>query len=317
MQPAIEISNLNKVYKGNFWEAPVNVLRGLDLKVPYGSVYGFVGANGAGKTTTIKILLGLQKADSGYVKLLGADARDSLSLGKIGFLPERPYFPEWMRAGAFLDLARALFPIEASKSLRSNKELFELVGLKNIEHRALRGFSKGMLQRIGIAQVLVSDPVLVILDEPMSGLDPEGRRDTRELISRLHSLGKTVFFSSHILSDIEQVCDHFVFLQEGKAKISGSVAEILAGAGRTTELTFRGISFPADEIKNLNAIQLKSGEMLLRQVPPDRAKALISHAIASGGELVSMHPSQGNLEQLLFPDKSGGDRYSEGSARTR
>jgi ABC-2 type transport system ATP-binding protein len=300
---AIEISQLTKSYKGNFWEPPVAVLKGLSLKVPFGSVYGFLGANGAGKTTTIKIILDLQRADSGSIRLLGGNPGDASVRSRIGFLPERPYFPDWMKAGEFLDLARGLFSATANTRIKGNEELLELVGLKNIAGRPLRSFSKGMLQRIGIAQVLVGDPDLVILDEPMSGLDPEGRRDTRDLISRLHELGKTVFFSSHILSDVEQICDEFIFLQNGAVKTSGSVAEVLAQAGTSYEMTFRGIQFPVDKLAGVLQRNLRSGGILLRQVPPEKAQELISFSLSHGGELISMHSSQGTLEQMLFPEK--------------
>ena len=194
-EKAIEIREIEKRYREDFWRAPKTALRGISFDVPAGQIFGFLGANGAGKTTTIKIALGLQSATKGEIRIFGTDSRSADARMRIGFLPERPYFHLNLTGNEFLDFHRRLYRGGSrGRTLASNEELLREVGLADVGKRLLRNYSKGMLQRIGLAQALINDPDLVILDEPMSGLDPLGRRDVRNLMLELHKKGKTIFF---------------------------------------------------------------------------------------------------------------------------
>jgi ABC-2 type transport system ATP-binding protein len=224
---AISVQGLTKTYASGWpWRAPIVALTNLALSVERGEIYGFLGPNGAGKTTTLKILLGLMSATSGRAYVLGQPAGHVETRAKIGFLPESPYFYDYLTAEEFLGFYGRLAGLERSMIHRRVAELLELVGLADARTRQLRKFSKGMLQRVGLAQALIHDPELIILDEPMSGLDPIGRKQVRDLILGLRERGKTVFFSSHIISDVEVLCDRVGIVVKGKLLASGRIEDL-------------------------------------------------------------------------------------------
>ncbi len=227
--PAIDLRGLTHSYQRNFWEKRRLALDCLDLRVEKGEIYGFLGANGAGKTTAIKILVGLQTQTRGEVRIFGIPAADMECRRHIGFMPENPYFYEYLTARESMDFYAALCDLPKAGRLARCDELLDFVGLGSARDIRLGEFSKGMRQRLGIAQAIVHRPPLVILDEPMSGLDPIGRKQVREAILELHSRGTTIFFSSHILSDVEMICHRAALIDHGKLLASGSIAELLGG----------------------------------------------------------------------------------------
>jgi ABC-2 type transport system ATP-binding protein len=225
----IETVDLGKVHFSSFLRKRFQALDQLSLTVNDGETFGLLGLNGAGKTTTIKLLLGLLRPTSGKVKVLGHNAGDAQALGKIGFLPEAPYFYSYLTALEFLDFSGRLFNMKAKLRKERAQELLELVGLSDAAKRPIGKFSKGMMQRLGIAQSLLNDPELIFWDEPTSGLDPIGRRDVRTILHSLKDRGKTIFFNSHLLPDVSEVCDRIGILHRGKLIYEGKVADITQG----------------------------------------------------------------------------------------
>jgi ABC-2 type transport system ATP-binding protein len=228
--PVVQTWNLQKVYRVGFWMNQKNEsLKGCSLTVKPGETFGLLGPNGAGKTTLLKILLGIIKPTAGRAFLLGRPIGDRAVKQRIGYLPENPYFYDFLTAWEFLDYTAGLFKIPHSVRKKRIPELFDLVGLdqKTAKKKQLRRYSKGMIQRVGMAQALINNPDVVFLDEPMSGLDPMGRYRIREIILLLKEQGKTIFFNSHILADVEQICDRIAILAKGEIICAGSLDELL------------------------------------------------------------------------------------------
>ena len=230
---AIEILDLEKSYLVGFWrKRPKLALRPLRLTIEEGEVFGFLGPNGAGKTTTLKLLMGLVFPTAGSARILGMDMDDPRVKSQIGFLPEQPYFYDHLSARELLNYYGQLSGIPAKGRSARVEQMLARVGLSDSAGMQLRKFSKGMLQRVGLAQAILHDPKVVFLDEPMSGLDPMGRREVRDLIQQLRSEGKTVFFSTHILSDAEALCDRVGVIHQGELRGVGAVAELTSGDAR-------------------------------------------------------------------------------------
>lgn len=218
--------NLRKVFPPQIGSPAKEALRDLSLEVREGETFGLLGPNGAGKTTTLKLLLGLCSPTSGRITLFGRSPDRPEVRQAVGFLPENPYFYTYLTGREFLAFCGGMFDLSRNRLKERIEELLDLVGMNHAADLQLRKYSKGMLQRIGIAQALINDPQLVFLDEPMSGLDPVGRRQFREIILRLKSQGKTLFFNSHILSDVEDICDRFGILYEGRLIASRAMDEL-------------------------------------------------------------------------------------------
>lgn len=225
---AIEASKLTKDVFSSFLRKRTRVLQGVDLKVNRGETFGLLGPNGAGKTTTLKLLLGLMKPTSGEARVLGFVAGQPEALTRIGYLPENPYFYSHLTGREFLAFIGQLFSMSSKERNERAKELLELVNMTQAADKAMRTYSKGMLQRLGIAQSLMNDPELIFWDEPMSGLDPVGRRDVRGILHKLKSSGKTIFFNSHLLPDVQDVCDRVGVLNQGRLVAVDSVQNISA-----------------------------------------------------------------------------------------
>jgi ABC-2 type transport system ATP-binding protein len=228
--PVVLTSELRKVYRTGFWlNQKVVSLKNCSLTVYKGETFGLLGPNGAGKTTLLKLLLGIIRPSSGRGLLLGKPIGDRSVKQHIGYLPENPYLYDYLTGWEFLQLAAGLFQIPQSVQRQRIPQLLELVGLSQADARKklLRRYSKGMLQRVGMAQALINEPDLVFLDEPMSGLDPVGRYQMREIILALKAAGKTIFFNSHVLSEVEQICDRIAILAQGELICSGSLNELL------------------------------------------------------------------------------------------
>src|SRR5262250_2166848 len=225
--PAIEILGLEKTYSVGFWrKRPKQALKPLHLSVEEGEIFGFLGANGAGKTTTLKLLMGLVFPTAGTARILGMDIDDPSIKAQIGFLPEQPYFYDYLTAHELLEYYGRLSGVVDQYLSKRVENVLARVGLPDVAGLQLRKFSKGMLQRVGIAQAILHEPKVVFFDEPMSGLDPMGRREVRDLMSQLKQEGKTVFFSTHILSDAETLCDRVAIIHKGQLRGIGEVEDL-------------------------------------------------------------------------------------------
>src|SRR6266404_5884187 len=242
---AIEISGLQKSYSVGFFRKTEKVaLKDLSLEVHEGEIFGLLGPNGAGKTTTLKLLMGLMFPTSGSARILGMEIDDPRMKAQIGFLPEQPYFYDYLTAKELLEYYAQLSGVPAKERRKRVEEMLARVGLSGAACVQLRKFSKGMLQRVGLAQAILHCPKMVFLDEPMSGLDPMGRREVRDLIQELQQEGKTVFFSTHILSDAEALCNRVAVIHQGELRGAGAVADLTAQANRKVEIIFYGHGIP-------------------------------------------------------------------------
>ena len=241
-----KFSALEKTYTVGFWrKKPKHALRPLNLTIEEGEIFGFLGPNGAGKTTTLKLLMGLIFPTSGSARILGMEIDDPRMKAQIGFLPEQPYFYDYLTARELLEYYGRLSGVDAKELSRKVNEVLQRVGLPDAGGVQLRKFSKGMLQRVGIAQAILHDPKVVFFDEPMSGLDPMGRREVRDLMEQLKHEGKTVFFSTHILSDAEALCDRVAIIHKGELQGVGAVAELTSGVQGKVEMVWQGTAVPA------------------------------------------------------------------------
>lgn len=307
MSYIVEIENLNKDYEVGFWKKrKVRALDNLNLQVEAGQIFGFLGGNGAGKTTTIKILMRLLFPTSGAAQILGRDISDVKMHARIGYCPENPYFYDYLTARELLVYFAELFGINSAERKKRAEDLLARVGLNEKDwNKQLRKFSKGMLQRVGLAQALVNQPEIVFLDEPMSGLDPIGRREIRELIADLREQGTTVFMSTHILSDIEALCDRVAILRGGKLAATGKLDELLQQSGeqQTFEINVKGVS--AEELNN--AVSQIPGAILTAkasganvQVTDEADIEKVLHLTKQlGGNLLSVQPVKQSLEELF------------------
>ncbi len=303
--PVVEIENLTKDYEVGFWrKKKVRALDGLTLTVEGGQIFGFLGANGAGKTTTLKLLMRLIYPTAGRARILGRDISDVQMHARIGYLPENPYFYDYLTARELLNYCGELFGYRKRDRERRTEELLARVRLDEKSwDKQLRKYSKGMLQRVGLAQALVNDPEIVFLDEPMSGLDPIGRREVRDLIASLRSAGTTVFMCSHILSDIEVLCDRVAILNRGRLSETGRLEELRERAGQgghRIEITVAGAD--ADQLSSLPAgAQVTPTAVGARVEVADESDvdAVLAALRRAGGRLVSVQPVRQSLEELF------------------
>src|SRR5205807_3509650 len=302
--PIIEINNLTKDYEVGFWrKQKVRALDGLSLTVQPHQIFGFLGANGAGKTTTLKLLMRLIFPTAGSARILDRDISDVSMHARIGYLPESPYFYDYLTAREFLNYCGELFGLDTSVRNARTEELLTRVNLDQKSwDRQLRKFSKGMLQRVGLAQALVNDPEIVFLDEPMSGLDPVGRREVRDLIAALRDEGKTVFMCSHILSDIEVLCDNVAIVKNGRVAHAGSLDELRARETNSIEIV--GIGADHDKLKQAltaEAALINDASGFRIHVSNEKdVDAAIAALRQANGKLVSVQPVRQSLEDLFI-----------------
>lgn len=296
--PAIETRSLRKVYRSGFFRIPFVGLESLDLRVEPAEIFGFIGPNGAGKTTAIKCLVGLQASTSGQGSILGMDIADPETRRRLGFLPERPYFYQHLTAREFLDFQASLFDIPQGTRRARIEQLLELVELGRFADLQLRHYSKGMLQRAGLAQALVNEPQVVILDEPMSGLDPMGRMLVRDIILSQRRLGRTVFFSTHILSDVESICDRVGLIVGGSLRAIGRLDELLSTKILYVDVTIRAGSVPLER----GELVATQGDARVLRLPPDHVDEFVRALIESGGSVLEITPARETLERLLLEE---------------
>jgi ABC-2 type transport system ATP-binding protein len=297
---AIEILGLEKTYNIGFWrKRPKRALHPLNLAIEDGEIFGFLGPNGAGKTTTLKMLMGLVFPSAGSARILGMDLHDPRMKAQIGFLPEQPYFYDYLTARELLRYYGQLSGVDSRQLSSKVEDVLEKVGLRDSMNVQLRKFSKGMLQRAGIAQAILHDPKVVFLDEPMSGLDPMGRREVRTLIEELKRDGKTVFFSTHILSDAEALCDRVAVINLGQLRGVGAVADLTSGVKGKVEIVWQGSAVPA-AIKSSGAETHIAGETTRAVIPEQDQDAAIDALRRERLRLISVTPVRASLEDYFM-----------------
>ena len=305
---ALATFELTKDYAVGFWrKRPYRALDGLTLNVEAGEVFGFLGPNGAGKTTTLKMLMQLVFPTSGHAEILGRPLGDLAMKRRIGYLPENPYFYDYLTAEELLTYFASLFGYRGSDRRARTDRLLDEVGIGAERRLQLRKFSKGMLQRVGIAQALVNEPELVILDEPMSGLDPLGRREVRALILRLRDRGATVFFSSHVLSDAEALCSRVAILANGRLVASGRLNEILAFQARGWELVMAEMTesvASAFGARVQRVVRISEGRYAFELPVEPSPEHLVAELTAAGARLISLNPVRETLEDYFVKQVS-------------
>jgi len=297
---AIEISGLEKTYRVGFWRNRTKqALHALNLTVEESEIFGFLGPNGAGKTTTLKILMGLVFPTGGSAKILGMELDNPEMKAQIGFLPEQPYFYDYLTARELLRYYGQLSGVAANRLRLKVDAALDRVGLKDAADLQLRKFSKGMLQRVGIAQAILHDPKIVFLDEPMSGLDPMGRRDVRSLIEELKSEGKTVFFSTHILSDAEALCDRVAIIHLGRVRGVGAIEELTAQVGTQVEMVWAGTTVPA-ALHDMAAECHVAGDTIRALFSRDKQELALEVLRRDKLRLISLTPVRISLEDYFL-----------------
>jgi ABC-2 type transport system ATP-binding protein len=299
---AVKIVELTKIFRSGLRQKRVVALDHLNMTIEAGQIVGYLGPNGAGKTTTFKLLLGLLRPTKGSAWLLGNDIQDIRSKEGVGFLPEQPYFYDYLTAREFLDFYGHLFRQSSATRQKRVAELLELVNLSDVADVQLRRFSRGMLQRIGVAQALINDPQLIFLDEPMSGVDPIGRKQMRDLFLRLKTEGKTVLYSTHILSDVEAISDQVAILSQGTLHGFGPLNEILTTHEQQVEMNIEGLD--AEGVALMKALVTETlvereNHLLVRIADEQALRNAHQIIVQRNAKLVSLVPRSESLEDLF------------------
>jgi ABC-2 type transport system ATP-binding protein len=303
----VRVRGLVKDFRPGFGLRKKRVLHGIDFDVKRGELFGFIGPNGAGKTTTMKILMGLIRATQGKAHVLGHDVRETAFRQHIGFAPESPYFYDFLTGAEILDFYARLCAVPKQRRRDRVHEVLALVGLSHAADARLRTYSKGMLQRIGIAQAIVHDPSVVFLDEPMSGLDPVGRKEIRDLVVRLNADGKTIFMNTHILSDVETICDRVAIIVQGRIAYQGVLGGAMPIGERRFDATFSGLSPElAEEAESRFEAELSGrGDRITLRVGEKHVSELVQGALTSGAAIEEIVPAGIGLEELFLDAVSG------------
>ncbi len=296
MTTVLKIEDVHKTFKTGFIPKKIKILQGISLTVEEGEIFGYLGPNGAGKTTTLKCILGLLFPEKGKIEIFGYPHLHLKAKERIGFLPENPYFYDYLTASEFLRFYSYLFSQKKRKEKIDN--LLSLVGLEKSADLQLRKFSRGMLQRIGLAQAILNDPSLVLLDEPLGGLDPLGRKELRDIIVRLKQEGKTVFLSSHILQDIEMICDSVAIIVNGQIINQGVLRDLISEKILFTEITLSGISPKELEISG-ECVSDQGGMILLKVFDEENVDKVLELVHSREGKIHSLIPRTETLEDLF------------------
>ncbi len=299
-QPAISFRGISKTYQRRFSEERVEALRCVSFEVEAGEVCAFLGPNGAGKTTSIGILMGFLFADEGEARVLGYEPGDVRAKSQIGFLPENFAFYKYMTGPKLLRMHMALAGMDARGGEERVLRLLTQVGLQHCLDLKIGKYSRGMVQRIGLAQALLADPQLLVLDEPTSGLDPAGRKEVLDLLASLKAQGKTVFLSSHILPEVEQICDRVVIIDRGSLLQSGKMSDMLASAGHV-EIVAAGIGAELEPALAALALEIEPTPEGLRIVVEAAAKREVAELVwNAGGDVIRINPRRSSLEELFL-----------------
>ncbi len=302
MTAAVEIEGLVKDFRPGLGLRAKRVLHDVTLRVEQGELFGFVGPNGSGKTTTLKVLLGLIRATAGRARVLGSDVTETACRREVGFLPEAPYFYDYLSGREFLRFYARVCGVATARREERIDTLLAMVGLEHAGLARLRTYSKGMLQRVGIAQALVHEPKVVFLDEPMSGLDPIGRKEIRDLILRLKGEGKTVFMNTHILSDVEMLCDRVAVIVKGRIRYEGCPHEFSTGGEPQSDIVLAGVP-PAllETFEPLTTAPIRGqGTRIEIRVPAKQVDALLQKALAAGAQVLSVQAHRTSLESIFL-----------------
>jgi ABC-2 type transport system ATP-binding protein len=298
---ALSVNGLAKTFRKPFTGKKVEAVRGVTFDVKAGEIFGFLGPNGAGKTTTIKMLTGLIAPTKGTASILGVAAPSPDAMGRVGFLPENPYVYAYLTPREFVTLCARLNGVRGAGLDKRVVDVLERLGVAYAMDRAVRTMSKGMLQRVGFAAALVHEPELLILDEPMSGLDPVGRKEVRDIIVEEKKSGRTVFFSSHILSDVELLCDRLCILRKGEIVVSGSLDDLLVASGNRFEVTFHGASEGLlSDLSSMKLAPRSLGRGTALEVEGDeQLRTVLQKVIATGANIESVMPKRETLEDVF------------------
>jgi ABC-2 type transport system ATP-binding protein len=297
----LEVKDLQKTFRIGFFRKRIEAVRNVGFEVKRGEIFGFVGPNGAGKTTSIKMILQLIYPDRGSVNIFGTPTGDPVARRRLGYLPENPYIYTYLRPLEFLDLCGRLTGLDRAARKRRSYELIERLGLGHALDRPIGRFSKGMMQRLGICQALLHEPELLILDEPFSGLDPIGRKDIRDILLEQRALGKTLLLTSHVLSDVEMMCERVAIVQRGTVVAYGAMRDLLRPEVRRVEVELEGVS---DALR----AQLQGQAAQLRDIPPRlgvvvegdaKLPAILKLVVEHGAQVVSVIPHRETLEDLF------------------
>ena len=298
MKTVLSITNIHKSFSVGFIPQKKEILQGITFSVAEGEIFGYLGPNGAGKTTTLKCVLGLIFPDKGTIELFGRPHLDPRAKERLGFLPENPYFYDYLTAREFLEFYGQLFGIKRHEREARIAALLKLVGMEKAAGLQLRKFSRGMLQRIGLAQALINEPSLVLLDEPLGGLDPLGRKEIRDVIIHLREEGKTVFLSSHILQDIEMICDRVAIIVGGRIMSQGRLADLISEKILFTEVTVSGVE--EKELAGLGeSLTAQAGRTLLKVFEEDKVQDILELVQKRHGRIHSLIPRTQTLEDLF------------------
>jgi ABC-2 type transport system ATP-binding protein len=301
MNAVLTVEGLAKTFKKPFTGKKVEAVRGVSFEVQQGEIFGFLGPNGAGKTTTIKMLTGLIKPTRGKASLFGAPVPSPEAMGRVGYLPENPYVYPYLTPREFVSMCGRLNGMGGAGFAASVVSVLDRVGMGEAIDRPVANLSKGMLQRVGLAAALIHDPELLLLDEPMSGLDPVGRKEVRDLIFDERARGRTVLFSSHILADVEMLCDRVCILRRGEVVVSGQLEDVLGAGARRSEVSLRDVS-PAlrAELAKLGHVDKEVGPVLAFELEGDEAVArVLSLALEHRARIESVIPKRETLEDVF------------------
>jgi ABC-2 type transport system ATP-binding protein len=308
---AIETDGLEKIYRARFRGKEVNAVSNLTLRVPVGVKYGLLGPNGAGKTTFVKMLLSAVHPSAGSARIFGKDSHLSESRRPVGYLPENHRFPTYLTGAGMLDFYGALSGLSGSERQRRIPGLLKLVGLDDWGAVRIKKYSKGMLQRLGLAQAIIHQPKLLILDEPTDGVDPAGRREIHDILNRLTGKGVTVFINSHLLSEVESFCEYVAIMRKGKLALEGKISDLLASTGYTVNASH----LPAaslNEIRAAGATILHAPNGVAIQSPDsDHANLVMDKIRAAGGSIESFAPAGTSLEDLFLKATASNDGITE------
>ncbi|MBN1781617.1 ABC transporter ATP-binding protein [bacterium] len=304
--PAVKIDHLTKIYSADLGKKPMCAVDDLNLEVEQGEVFAFLGPNGAGKTTTIKTMMRLLFPTRGFVEIFGIPNLSVKAMRSVGFLPEQPQIYGYLTGREFLDFTARLFRLDRSTRKKRIDDCLEQVGLIKRADGLIRGYSRGMMQRLGLAQALINDPELLVLDEPMSNLDPVGRKEFRDLILELKDKGKTLFFSSHILSDAEMIADRVGIVNQGRLVNTGKLRDLIEAQIRSIEITF--IMTPDKTAKlgfeQANIVQ-QDEHMLVRLENDADVQRTIGDIMRLDGRIVSVVPQKRTLEDIFMTELGG------------